>query len=212
MLVLALLAMGAPALTAGPEDGIRPEFLAGTLGGYAGAALGTYTLSWAFSLPVFPGRSRGDRGRLWDRDCVGQPGNGPPLRSPDRCRRGDGRVQRRRPLPKVGPTDEYAPTRNRRTMSSRRGAALGLPTRRRGAMRTQLETRRRTPPPFRSGEGFSRRGNPHPRGVSRDVPAPGADRRRDHGNRSARALRSLNRRGQQPSGHPCLSQQATATS
>lgn len=48
--VLALLVMGAPALTAGPEDAILPEFLAGTLGGYAGAAIGAYTLSWAFSL------------------------------------------------------------------------------------------------------------------------------------------------------------------
>jgi len=50
VLALALLVMGAPALTAGPEDAILPEFLAGTLGGYAGAALGAYTLSWAFSL------------------------------------------------------------------------------------------------------------------------------------------------------------------
>ena len=47
-LLLALL-VGASAFAAQPEDVILPEILVGTLGGYAGAAIGAYTLSWAFS-------------------------------------------------------------------------------------------------------------------------------------------------------------------
>lgn len=50
VLVLVALLAGAPGLAREPRDAILPEFLAGTLGGYAGAVIGAYTLSWAFSL------------------------------------------------------------------------------------------------------------------------------------------------------------------
>lgn len=46
----ALVIVSTPVLAVRPEDAIIPEFLGGTLGGYAGAALGALTLSWAFSL------------------------------------------------------------------------------------------------------------------------------------------------------------------
>lgn len=50
VLLLLVLLVGASAFAAQPEDVILPELLAGTLGGYAGAAIGAHTLSWAFSL------------------------------------------------------------------------------------------------------------------------------------------------------------------
>lgn len=50
VVILALVVAGTSALGARPEDSILLEFAGGTLGGYAGAALGAMTLSWAFSL------------------------------------------------------------------------------------------------------------------------------------------------------------------
>lgn len=49
MLVLALFLASAPTLARQPADALLPEFLAGTLAGYAGGAIGAYALSWAFS-------------------------------------------------------------------------------------------------------------------------------------------------------------------
>jgi len=48
--MLALVIASTPVLAARPEDAMFLEFVGGTLGGYAGAALGAITLSWAFSL------------------------------------------------------------------------------------------------------------------------------------------------------------------
>ncbi|QAA76101.1 MAG: hypothetical protein BIP78_0335 [Candidatus Bipolaricaulis sibiricus] len=47
--VLVLALVGASAVAVEPQDAVLLEFLAGTAGGYAGAALGAYTLAWAFS-------------------------------------------------------------------------------------------------------------------------------------------------------------------
>ncbi len=49
IVVLALALVSASAFAAQPEDAVLPEFLVGTLGGYAGAVIGAYTLSWAFA-------------------------------------------------------------------------------------------------------------------------------------------------------------------
>ncbi len=49
IVALALLLAGGSAFAVQPEDVVLPEFLAGTLGGYAGAVIGAYTLSWAFA-------------------------------------------------------------------------------------------------------------------------------------------------------------------
>lgn len=47
---LAILVVAPAALAARPEDGILPELIAGTVGGYGGAFLGATTLAWVFSL------------------------------------------------------------------------------------------------------------------------------------------------------------------
>ena len=47
--VLVLALVGASASAVEPQDAVLLEFLAGTAGGYAGAALGAYTLAWAFA-------------------------------------------------------------------------------------------------------------------------------------------------------------------
>ncbi len=49
VVALALVLAGVSAFAAQPENAVLPEFLAGTLGGYAGAVIGAYTLSWAFA-------------------------------------------------------------------------------------------------------------------------------------------------------------------
>ncbi|MBC7220648.1 hypothetical protein H5T55_04155 [Candidatus Bipolaricaulota bacterium] len=49
IVVLALAFVSVWAFAAQPEDAVLPEFLVGTLGGYAGAVIGVYTLSWAFA-------------------------------------------------------------------------------------------------------------------------------------------------------------------
>lgn len=48
--VLALMVVSMPVAAVPPEDAVFLEFVGGTMGGYAGAALGAITLSWAFSL------------------------------------------------------------------------------------------------------------------------------------------------------------------
>lgn len=47
--VLAVVVSCLPVLAAAPRDAVFFEFLAGTVGGYAGAAVGAIALSWAFS-------------------------------------------------------------------------------------------------------------------------------------------------------------------
>ncbi|HNR24303.1 MAG TPA: hypothetical protein PKG50_02595 [Candidatus Bipolaricaulis anaerobius] len=50
MVVLGLvLLVGGSVWAAQPEDAILPEFLVGTLGGYAGAVIGAQTLAWVFA-------------------------------------------------------------------------------------------------------------------------------------------------------------------
>lgn len=49
VLLSALVIATTPAVAARPQDAVVLELVGGTVGGYAGSALGALTLSWAFS-------------------------------------------------------------------------------------------------------------------------------------------------------------------